>query len=669
MLLLGRLALSLALVLAVAAAVFLAYGMKTSRRDFIRNGYYATYGFALAAVIASIVLLHAFLGTDLGFAYVFENSDPSLSTFYRIAGFWAGQEGSFLLWLLMLAVVAVMIAAADLARLRRLVAGAVMVLAVNVALFAALMVLDEGSNPFLATPAGAGSPIGLNPLLLHPAMVLHPPALFAGYVGFAVPFAFAISALLLGRADREWVVGARRWAVGGWLMLSLGIGLGAWWAYVVLAFGGYWAWDPVESGSLVPWLTGTALLHSMTLYARRGIFKRWALGLAAATFWLTLVATWTTRTGVIQSVHAFGQRPLLVWFLTGVIVGVAALSAALIAWRWRRFESDREFESLASREFIYHLMNLTFTMFALAIGFSSVLVPLLFQRTVGPATYDLFAQPLGVATLALIALCPLFAWRRTDGMALRRSLVLPLAVAALCVPLWLFLGFQSNAWGFVGFFVCGFSLGAVLQFVLVSARRGVGGRPWTAGLRRALLGSRTRTAGYIAHLGMVLVVAGLLGSAVYEAETSSIIPATPGAVVEAGDYTLMFTGMRSESGAQGSLRAYAAFDVFSAGGDRVGSVEPHTDIYPTGMSAVRAVILGRPFEDVFVVTDQGFNEQSEELAVRVVVFPLIRWVWIGSILLCVGAAVSLWPRGQRQEQEARDVAAAREDGRLERATA
>ncbi len=668
MLLAGRLALSLGLVLALAAAVFLAYGAKSSRRDFIRHGYYATYGFALAILIAAAVLLQAFLRSDLGFAYVFENSDPSLPAFYRIAGFWAGQEGSFLLWLLMLAAVAVAIAAGDLTRTRRLVAGAVTVLAVNVALFAALMVLDEGSNPFLATPAGAGAPVGLNPLLLHPGMVLHPPALFAGYVGFAVPFAFAVSALLLGRADREWVVAARRWAVGGWLLLSLGIGLGAWWAYVVLSFGGYWAWDPVENSSLVPWLTGTALLHSMTLYVRRGSFKRWALGLAAATFWLTLVATWTTRTGVIQSVHAFGQRPLLVWFLTIVIVGVAVLSAALIAWRWRRFASEHAFESLASREFIYHLMNLTFTMFALAIGFSTVLVPLLFERTVGPSTYDLFARPLGVATLALIALCPLFAWRRTAGTALRRSVVLPLAGAALFVPLWLYLGFQSNVWGFLGFVVCGFAFGAVAQFVLVSARRAAGGRPWTAGLRRALFGSRTRTAAYVAHLGMVLVVAGLLGSAVYSVETSTVIAGEQGAVVEAGEYRLMFTGMRSEAGSQGSMRTFAAFDVYTAGGDRVGTVEPHTDIYPTGMSAVRAVILGRPFEDVFVVTDQGFSEQSEELSVRVVVFPLIRWVWIGSVLLCVGAAVSLWPRGQRQEQEARDAAAAREDGRLERAT-
>ncbi len=668
MLLLGRLALDLGLLMALAAAIFLAWGMKTGRRDFIRNGYYATYGFALAIVIASVVLLQAFLKADFGFAYVFDNSDASLSVFYRIAGFWAGQEGSFLLWLLMLALAAVVISAFDLVRLQRLEAGAVMVLALNGAVFAALMVLDVGSNPFQATPAGAGVPAGLNPLLLHPAMVLHPPALFAGYVGLAVPFAFAISALLLGRADRGWVTGARKWAVGGWLMLTLGIGLGAWWAYVVLAFGGYWAWDPVENTSLVPWLTATALLHSMTLYARRGVFKRWALGLASATFWLTLVATWTTRTGVIESVHAFGRRPLLVWILTIMVIVVAALSAGLIAWRWRRFASDREFESLASREFVYYLTNLALTMFALAIGFSTVAVPLLFERTVGAATYDVFAQPLGVVVLALISVCPLFAWRRTDGASLVRSLVLPLAVAAALVPLWLALGFQSNLWGFAGFVVCGFAFGGVLQFVVVSARRAAGGR-WTTGLRRALLGSRTRTAGYIAHLGMVLIVAGLLGSAVYKAETSAIVDLTGGATVQAEGYTLAFTGLRTESGAQGSSRTYAAFDVFADGGRRVGTVEPHTDIYPAAGAAVRAVILGRLFEDVFVVTDQGFDERADELALRVVVFPLIRWVWIGSVLLCVGAAVSLWPRAVRQEQEAREAAAGREDGRLERATA
>jgi len=262
---LGRYSLWAALAFSMASVLFIALGMRWDRKDLLRNGYYAVYAFFLTTIVAGAVLLQAFLKGDFSFGYVVENSDASLSIFYRIAGFWAGQQGSFLLWLLLIAVVAVIIALVDLNKVERLTGGAVMVLCVIGAVFAALMVLDKGSNPFVAAEAGA-TPFGLNPLLLHPAMVLHPPALFMGYVGLAVPFAFGISTLLLGRADRLWVTLSQKWAVAGWLFLSLGIGLGAWWAYVVLSFGGYWGWDPVENTSLVPWLTATALLHAFSLY-------------------------------------------------------------------------------------------------------------------------------------------------------------------------------------------------------------------------------------------------------------------------------------------------------------------------------------------------------------------------------------------------------------------
>ena len=278
---LGTYSLVATLIFALGAAWLLALGAWSERKELMRYGYYAVYGFFLTTVIASAVLLQAFLKGDFSFGYVAENSDSTLSVFYRIAGFWAGQSGSFLLWLLLLAVAAIVIAVVDLNRLERLTAGAVAVLGVISAVFAALMILDTGSNPFIAAEPGA-MPFGLNPLLLHPGMVLHPPALFIGYVGLAVPFAFAVSTLLLGRGDKLWVQRSQKWAVFGWLFLSLGIGLGAWWAYVVLSFGGYWAWDAVENTSLVPWLTATALLHSFTLYKARGLFKRWALGLAAA---------------------------------------------------------------------------------------------------------------------------------------------------------------------------------------------------------------------------------------------------------------------------------------------------------------------------------------------------------------------------------------------------
>ena len=667
---LGNISLTLALVFSMAGVLFLALGMRWDRQDLIRNGYYAVYAFFLCAVVASAVLLQAFLKKDFSFAYVAENSDASLSVFYRISGFWAGQQGSFLFWLLLIAIVTVVIALLDLNKVRRIVAGAVMVMCVTGAVFAALMVLNKGSNPFL--PAEAGMvPFGLNPLLLHPAMVLHPPALFIGYVGLSVPFAFAISTLLLGRADKTWVDLSQKWAVFGWLFLSLGIGLGAWWAYVVLSFGGYWAWDPVENTSLVPWLTATALLHAFTLYKARGIFKHWALGLAVATFWFTILATWTTRTGLIQSVHAFERNPLLVWILSGFLIVTAIAGIALIGWRWRRFASKDEFDSVVSRDFMYYLTNLLLTLFAVAVAFGTVAVPLLLNKTVGASTYDMIAQPLGVVVLLMIAVCPLLAWRKTEGAELRKTLILPLVTMLASIPLWLYLGFQSNVWGFIGFLVCGFAVGAVVQFVLRSARRAAGpGKSLWSGMGRAFTGSRSRTAAYFVHFGMVLVVAGLLGSSVYKHEETALVKVKKGETATVAGYTLTYVGLETSSGlAQGSTRNVATFEV-SRDGTTLGTIGPHTDIYPTSGAAVRAVILGRPFEDLFVVADEPFDDTTETFALRMVIFPLIRWVWIGSILLCVGAAVSLWPKARRQEQEVREVAPAGEgDGTLGGASA
>jgi len=670
LLVLGKLSLTLALVFSLASVLFLALGMRWDRKDLIRNGYYAVYAFFLTTVVSSAVLLQAFLKKDFSFGYVTENSDASLSTFYRIAGFWAGQQGSFLLWLLLIAVVAVVIALRDLGKVQRLVGGAVMVLCSIGAVFTALMVLNAASNPFEKTVAGT-QPFGLNPLLLHPAMVLHPPALFIGYVGLSVPFAFAVSALLLGDAGKTWVKLSQKWAVFGWLTLSLGIGLGAWWAYVVLSFGGYWGWDPVENTSLVPWLAATALLHSFTLYRTRGIFKHWALGLAAATFFFTILATWTTRTGLIQSVHAFEKNPLLVQILTGFLVVIAAVSAGLMAWRWRRFASHDEVESLLSRDFMYYVTNLLLTLFAVAVAFGTVVVPLAMNRTVGPSTYNAIAQPLGVVTLALIAVCPLLAWRKTEGATLLRLLIVPAVFAAVSVPLWLALGLGSSLRGMIGLVVCAFAAGAVVQFILRSARRAAGpDASLRSGLGRAFTGSRSRTAAYFVHFGMVLVVAGLIGSNVYKVEQSTILRVKPGATASVSGYTLTYKGMRNATGPQSSTRAIATFDV-THDGSSAGVLEPRTDVYPVAGAAVRAVILGGWKQDLFVVADEPFDKSSSTIALRMVVFPLIRFVWLGSILLCVGAAVSLWPKGRTQEQEAREPVAADgdADGGLRRASA
>ena len=284
-----------------------------------------------------------------------------------------------------------------------------------------------------------------------------------------------------------------------------------------------------------------------------------------------------------------------------------------------------------------------------------MVVPLTLTRRSGPSTYNAIAQPLGVVVLALIAVCPLLAWRKTDGAELRKTLILPLVTAVLSVPLWLYLGFQSNVWGFIGLVVCGFAVGAVIQFVLRSARRAAGpGKSLWAGMGRAFTGSRTRTAAYVVHFGMILVVAGLIGSNVYKHEETALVKVKVGETASIAGYTLTYKGMTGSTGPQNSTRSIATFDV-TRDGAQIGTLAPHTDVYPCSGAAVRAVILGRPFEDLFVVADEPFDGTSKRIALRMVVFPLVRWVWIGSILLCVGAAVSLWPKARRQEQEAREA--------------
>jgi cytochrome c-type biogenesis protein CcmF len=282
-------------------------------------------------------------------------------------------------------------------------------------------------------------------------------------------------------------------------------------------------------------------------------------------------------------------------------------------------------------------------------------------RTVGVATYDALAKPLGVVVLALMALCPLLARRQTEGAELSRTLILPTVTMLLSAPLWWYLGFQSNLMGLLGLLVCGFAFGAVIQFVSRTARRAAGpGKSLWSGLGRAVTRRRSRTAAYLVHLGMVFVVAGLLGSTVYKQESFGYVSTQAGtgeAVFVTDDlkYFLEFTGMRELPGSQGSTRYLAGFDVLEDGSTRLGVVEPHTDIYPLSGAVVRAVTLGRVFEDVFVVADEPFDVASDTIALRVVVFPLIRWVWIGSILLCAGAAVSLWPKRGTAKQEARET--------------
>ena len=638
MIVLGRYALVLAALLSLAAVVFLALGVRRRNTEFIRNGYYAVYGLFLAVVVASAVLLTAFLNNDFGFKYVLDNSDSTLSTFYRMAGFWAGQQGSFLLWLLFLAVITVVIAFRDIERSDPLTGGAVLVLAAVCAFFAGLMVFEKGSNPFVANPDASATPLGLNPLLLHPAMVLHPPTLFLGYAGLTVPFAFALGTMFLRRGDSAWVRLGQKWTVMAWLFLSVGIGLGAWWAYVVLGWGGYWGWDPVENSSLIPWLTATALLHSLNLYVKRGIFRRWTVALATVTFILTIVATWVTRSGAIQSQHAFERSPLLSAILLTFMAAVAAVTTYLLATRWHDFDSDEHIEAIASKDFMYYFTNVSLTVFAAAILFATVVVPLAMKQTVGATSYEAFARPLGILFLLVVAACPLMAWGRTEGRTIARNLRWPAVAAAVSVPLLLLGGWGSQPLGLVGLVIVVFALASIVQFTLLRSSKSRGDNA-LARLWNFLGFSRTRTAMIVSHIGMALIMAGLIGSNIYKTQTNISMPAKVGASATAGPYTLTFKGYQSGTGVQQSQMSTATFSV-SKGGKDLGVVKPRIEFFPnTQQTAARAVILGGATKDLFIAPNE-FSQQRAD--VKVDTFPLIRFVWIGTILLVGGAAVSLW---------------------------
>jgi len=497
-------------------------------------------------------------------------------------------------------------------------------------------------------------------------MALHPPALFLGYVGLAVPFAYALAALVSGRLTASWVLRSRAWALGGWVFLSLGIGLGAWWAYVILSWGGYWGWDPVENASLVPWLTATALLHSIHVYRRDPTLRRWTAVLAPLTFWLTIVAAWTTRTGAISSVHAFAQRHLLLVVLTTMLAVVAALTAVLLVARWKAL-GDRqgvgEDEPLADPEtapesvtpsplgrrgVMYVLLDAALTTLAMTLAFATVIAPLALSQTVRPQTYETLARPLGMLVVLGVGVCPLLG---RSGEGLRppvERLAAPVAVAVIAVAGLAAVGWASEPLGLTGLAVCAFTAAATLAWCRPRTVRGpagasVAGRS-VAALRRCPWGA------VLVHIGLAVLVAGLIGAGMYRARAQLELPPESGAVASIGDVRLTIAGLDVGAVAQGGERVAIRFDVESDGRSR-GSVAPAIDYYADdGQTVPRADILGLAWQDVFV-SPVSFG--TDGIVVEVVVFPLVRFVWAGSALLVIGGLVALWPRRRREPADSR----------------
>jgi cytochrome c-type biogenesis protein CcmF len=646
---LGRAALIVCLGLAVYAVVAGAFAAYTRRRRLGESAENAVLASFLAALVAAGVLLAALLRNDFSFVYVWEHTSLELPRAYTFSAFWGGQEGSLLLWLLILTGFSAAAVLLGRRSARSLLAWTVPVLGAVIAFFSLLLVAV--ASPF-ATQAAPADGLGLNPSLQNPYMLAHPPFLYLGFVGLTIPFAFAMGALAARRADELWVVVTRRWTLVAWMLLGFGQLLGAHWAYVEVGWGGYFAWDPVENAALMPWLAATAFLHSVMIQEKRGMLKIWNVLLVVGAFALALFGTFLTRSGILSSIHSFTEGSIGPWFL-GFIGLVVAGSTALIVSRLPLLRSKTRLESPVSREATFLYNNLLLVAFCLTILWG-VAYPILTEAlrgepvTVGPPYYNFFLKAFGLPLLALMGIGPLIAWRRASLRGLGRTFAWPLGVAVFSGLALLALGAGSSIPGLIGYTFCTFVLASiVLEFTRgTRARRALAGGSWPAAFAQLVGRNRRRYGGYVVHAAIVLLAVGVIGSSAYDTTREQRL--RPGDTMAVGDYRLTYRGATNERGAN-AVEVRALVDV-ERDGKRLGTLRPGKNNYlaeqqVSNEAAIRSDRLNG--EDLFLIAEQI---TPNGVFLKALVKPLVNLIWLAGFVFVGGALIALWPDAREQRR-------------------
>ena len=625
------------IVLGAAASLLgvltLAVGLRKKRPHLLEAGWSYSMLALLGAVVAVIAMQRALITRDFSVSFVHDNGSSRTPAIFNVATMWSALEGSILLWVVILTGFTAHVARKFRSRLSDPLVGFALLTMLVVCAFFFLLVLGP-ANPFgeVAVAAGYDGP-GPNPLLQeHILMAIHPPMLYLGYVGFTVPFAFAVAALATGRLGEGWLIETRRATLMAWGFLTVGIILGAWWSYEVLGWGGYWGWDPVENASLLPWLTGTAYLHSVMVQERRGMLRVWNLSLLCATFSLTILGTFLTRSGVLESVHAFSDGDIGIWLLTffGAIV---AVTLGLIGWRGDRLRSPGRIDSPVSREGAFLANNVLFAAFAFVVLLGTVF-PLLAEVvrdrpvTVGPPYFDRMTTPIGIALLFLMAIAPVLPWRKASAEVLSQRLMWPAWGGALTIFTVVAFGARGLA-PILTFGLGGFAGGAALrQVVLATRRQGV----------RGFLG-RTN-GGMIVHLGVVVVAVAIAASGSYVHETEARW--AEGETRTVGGHEITYVGTR-EVQERNRLATKVAVRI---DGGKV--YEPALSQYPGfGQLIPTPSVRTGLTEDVFVTITRLPEEEGEEVTLRVIIEPMAVWLWIGGGIMAFGTILAAWPGRRR----------------------
>ncbi|MDP2660761.1 MAG: heme lyase CcmF/NrfE family subunit, partial [Dehalococcoidia bacterium] len=537
----------IALVIAFAISAYTAVAAFLSTRGYPELWRSARMGGLVAfglTTLAAIALVNAFVTRDFSVQYVAQYSDRDLDIFFTIAAWWAGQAGSILLWAWILAIFVIFLILQNKAQHRELLPHAIGVMTGILTFFLGVMVF--AANPFERSAIVPADGQGLNPMLQNMGMLFHPTTLYLGYVGFTVPFAFAIAALITGRLGDEWIRSTRRWTLFAWFFLGMGNLFGAQWAYVELGWGGYWGWDPVEAASFMPWLVGTAYLHSVMIQQRRGMLKVWNLVLIIITFILSIFGTLLTRSGILSSVHTFSQSAVGPLFIA--LIGLLLVfSFGLLFDRLPRLKSDNELDSLVSREASFLINNLLLVGIAFAIFWGTVF-PLISEAvrgvkiTVGPPFFSAVTGPIFLAMVIVMGICPLIGWRKATPDNLLRNFLYPMAGAVVLVPMLFVIGVRAP-YALAAFAASGFVVGTLLlEFVRgVRARHRSSGQNYVGAFFSLVWGNKPRYGGYVIHLGIVLIAIGVAASQFYGASVEETL--SPGESINIRQYTVTYKGM------------------------------------------------------------------------------------------------------------------------------
>jgi len=642
-------AFSLLLALCLAAYAFLAsvIGGWKQKPFLIESGRRAVYGVFLLLTAASAILVSALLASDFRFAYVAERSNRAMPALYKFAAWWGGQEGSLLLWSWMLSLYSSIVVWTNRTRHRALMPWVVAVLMFTQTFFCILNVFVEPPFQMLAVGRGVTSVPdgnGLNPLLQYWLMALHPPALYLGFVGFVVPFAFAFASLLTKQPGEAWIATTRRWSLITWGFLSIGIMLGQGWAYAVLGWGGYWAWDPVENASLLPWITATAFLHSVMMQEKKGMMKVWNAVLVSATFFLCIFGTFLTRSGVVSSVHAFAQSSLGSWFVGFLAIGIS-ITTFLILRRLDYLKSEAALESVLSREssFLFNNLLLLASCFAVLWG---TLFPVLTEAvtgekiTVGAPFFNKVNIPIGLMLLLLTGVGPLIAWRRSSWESLKRAFRWPVLGMALTMAVLLAFGVR-HFYALMSFGLCAFvAVTVVMEFY--KGARAIAAKNQISFLRAVVELTHRNTrryGGYLVHMGIVLMFIGYTGSAFNKDTTEEV---KIGSRFRIGAYELEVKEVTD--GANPNYSWQRAVIAVHRGGQYLGDLKPERRVYAASQQPTSEVAIRRRLNEDLYLNFASMSQSDPEAAViQAYLFPLVSWIWIGFYVLLFGTLVCLVP--------------------------